>query len=110
MYSTPNASSALAILILVAVSKKALANCSPSTGRNHGLLRQLLETSENTELAPQRTSQCAFDDVEIGDIAEKVRVSRRVGICLMNSCRSSPMNRRILGDTIDLAVDRMDTV
>ena len=30
MYSTPNASRALAIAILVLVSKKALANCSPS--------------------------------------------------------------------------------
>ena len=30
MYSTPNASSALAIAILVLVSKKAFANCSPS--------------------------------------------------------------------------------
>lgn len=33
MYSTPKASNALAIAILVLVSKKALANCSPS-GRN----------------------------------------------------------------------------
>ena len=32
MYSTPNASSALAMAILVLVSKKALANCSPSAG------------------------------------------------------------------------------
>ena len=30
MYSTPNASSALAIAILVLVSKNAFANCSPS--------------------------------------------------------------------------------
>ena len=30
MYSTPNASSALAMAMLVSVSKKALANCSPS--------------------------------------------------------------------------------
>ena len=30
MYSTPNASRALAMAILVLVSKKALANCSPS--------------------------------------------------------------------------------
>lgn len=30
MYSTPNASSALAIAILVFVSKNAFANCSPS--------------------------------------------------------------------------------
>lgn len=30
MYSTPKASSALAMAILVLVSKKALANCSPS--------------------------------------------------------------------------------
>jgi hypothetical protein len=33
MYSTPNASSAFAIAILVLVSKNALANCSPSIGR-----------------------------------------------------------------------------
>jgi hypothetical protein len=30
MYSTPNSSKAFAILILVSVSKNALANCSPS--------------------------------------------------------------------------------
>lgn len=30
MYSTPKSDKALAILILVSVSKKALANCSPS--------------------------------------------------------------------------------
>ncbi len=34
IYSTPNASSALAIAILVLVSKKAFANCSPSENRN----------------------------------------------------------------------------
>lgn len=33
MYSTPKSSRAFAILILVSVSKKALANCSPSGGR-----------------------------------------------------------------------------
>jgi len=35
MYSTPNASRALAMAILVLVSKKALANCSPSTTHNY---------------------------------------------------------------------------
>lgn len=33
MYSTPNSSSALAISIFLAVSKKAVANCSPSRCR-----------------------------------------------------------------------------
>lgn len=36
MYSTPKASRALAMAILVLVSKKALANCSPSVNQTFG--------------------------------------------------------------------------
>lgn len=50
MYSTPKASSAFAIAILVLVSKKALANCSPSIQSISGQLWEPLEVFRQTYL------------------------------------------------------------
>ena len=46
IYSTPKASRALAMAILVWVSKKALANCSPSERGSDGI-RDVVEISSN---------------------------------------------------------------
>ena len=63
MYSTPNASSALAIAILVLVSKKALANCSPSIRQNEG---GSIKGGESGVGRDRRTSEGGLDDLEVG--------------------------------------------
>jgi hypothetical protein len=63
IYSTPKASRAFAMAILVLVSKKAFANCSPSARPIR--YTRVMKFSECTP-------ECAFYDLEIGDIAQKV--------------------------------------
>ena len=57
-YSTPNLSRDLAMAILVSVSKKALANCSPSA-------RSYINRREVPETTNTRTSESALDDFEV---------------------------------------------
>ena len=68
-YSTPKASNALAMAILVLVSKKALANCSPSV-----LTRNGQKTSSTGTARPKeaQTSQGAFDYFEVRNVVEEV--------------------------------------
>jgi hypothetical protein len=57
-YSTPNLSRALAIAILVSVSKKALANCSPS-------VRSYISRRQVPEPINTGTSESALNDFEV---------------------------------------------
>jgi hypothetical protein len=61
MYSTPNASSALAIAILVLVSKKALANCSPSVRSEFSGESIAVEGGRD-----RHTSEGGLYDLEVG--------------------------------------------
>ena len=80
MYSTPNESRALAMAILVLVSKKALANCSPSADTPMSILVSIPEAEGGLE----HTSECGFNDLEVGDIVQEVGSARSVGVSTLS--------------------------
>ena len=79
MYSTPNASRALAIAILVFVSKNALANCSPSIKHLKKKKKRVIDVVNKVD-----TSQCALDDAEIRYIREKIGCSGSIWIQVLS--------------------------
>lgn len=75
-YSTPNLSRALAMAILVWVSKKALANCSPSA--QSGISRR-----EEPGKARTETSESALDDFKVGNVVQEIGCSRCIWVALL---------------------------
>ena len=75
-YSTPNLSRDLAMAILVSVSKKALANCSPSAqGR--------ISRSEVAEMTRTGTSESALDDFKVRNVVQEVGCPRCIWVALL---------------------------
>jgi len=79
-YSTPKASNALAMAILVLVSKKALANCSPSVFERENNSERLTRMTRPTE---KQTSERAFYNFEVGDIVEEIGGSGSIGVSVL---------------------------
>ena len=100
MYSTPKASRALAMAILVLVSKKALANCSPSgfhVPKQEEPERNMSHSSLSSEAVTRgRTPQSALNDLEVCHIVQEVRCTR----CIRVSPLCGPV-RYTIGVTID---------
>ena len=87
MQSTPKSSRALAILILVSVSKKAFANCSPSAFPKKESQHTRQSTSKRKR-SWEPTSESALDDLEAADIGEQVfgtGLERLGGVAIGNS-------------------------
>ncbi len=95
-YSTPNLSRALAMAILVSVSKKALENYSPS-------VRSYISRREVPGTTNIGTSKSTLDDFEVGHVVQKVGCPRCIWV--------TALLRRLSIDPIGVsAVGRMTAI
>ena len=93
IYSTPNLSRALAMAILVSVSKNALANCSPS-------VRSYISTRKVSGTTNTGTSESALDDFEVANVVQKVGRPRCIWVVAL-------LYRRLSIGVSAVAVGRM---
>lgn len=77
------------------MSKKALANCSPSAPDDE-------HNSCATRKQRARTSECALYDAEVGYVAQEVGVAGRIWVALLS------LGRRGLAVAVGVAVDAVD--